>query len=304
MMDLIFEEEVRKGEVIVCMDDILIYAETLEDLERITKKVLHKCRLHDLFLKPEKCTFTKTKMDYLRFIISQGQLAMDPAKIEGLLDWSEPKTVQQLRLFLGFGNFYRKFIRGYSDLAKPLNNLLKKDTTWNFDEECRKSFNTLKKKFMEELVLMMPDPDQPFQIEADTSKYASGAVLTQKDANGRRHPICFLSKTFNPTERNYQIYDREMLGIIRALREWRHYLHGSAHPVHIYTDHLNLLYFRSHQKLNDRQQRWILELEQYDFKLENLPGTQMIQSDTLSRRPDHHPDIGDEPLKEILLPPD
>jgi hypothetical protein len=225
------------------MDDILIFTETESDLRRITRKVLWKCRKHDLFLKPEKCGFAKKKKDYLGFIISQGRLAMDPAKIEGLLDWPEPRTVRQLRSFLGFGNFYRKFIRGYSDLAKPLNNLLKKVTPWNFDEDCRKAFNTLKKKFTEEPILMMPDPDRPFQIEADASKYASGAVLTQKDANGRRHPICFLSKTFNPTERNYQIYDREMLGIIRALREWRHYLHGSGHPVHIYTDHLNLLYF-------------------------------------------------------------
>jgi hypothetical protein len=162
------------------MDDILIFAETESDLRRITRKVLWKCRKHDLFLKPEKCGFAKKKMDYLGFIISQGRIAMDPAKIEGLLDWPEPRTVRQLRLFLGFGNFYRKFIRGYSDLAKPLNNLLKKDTPWNFDEDCRKAFNLLKKKFTEEPVLMMPDPDRPFQIKADASKYASGAVLTQK----------------------------------------------------------------------------------------------------------------------------
>jgi hypothetical protein len=159
MMDSIFEEEVRLGEVIVYMDDNLIYTKTLEDLEHITRKVLKKCRLHDLFLKPEKCTFSKEKMDYLGFIISQGQIAMDPAKIKGLLDWPEPKTVRRLTSFLGFGNFYRKFIRGYSDLAKPLNNLLRKDVPWNFDEECRKNFNVLKRKFTEEPVLMMLDPN-------------------------------------------------------------------------------------------------------------------------------------------------
>jgi hypothetical protein len=129
---------------------------------------------------------------------------------------------------------------------------------------------------MGEPVLAMPDPDRPFQIESDASKYTSGAVLTQKDANGHQHPICFLSKTFSPAERNYQIYDR-------ALQEWRHYLHGSSHPVQIYTDHLNLLYFKGAQKLNDRQQRWALFLEQFDFKLDHLPGTQMVQSNALSR---------------------
>jgi hypothetical protein len=109
-------------------------------------------------------------MDYLGFIVRKGRLAMDPAKVEGLLNWPEPETVRQLRSFLGFGNFYQKFIRGYSDPAQPLNNLLKKDFCWNFDNDCRKAFKTLKRKFMQEPVLMMPDPNRPFQIEVDASK--------------------------------------------------------------------------------------------------------------------------------------
>jgi hypothetical protein len=304
MMDLIFEEEIRNKEAIIYMDNILIFAETLTELRRITRCVLNKCRLHNLFLKPEKCVFAKEEIDYSGFIVCQGQLAMDPAKIEGILDWPEPKTLRQLRAFLGFGNFYRKFIRGYSDWARPLNNLLKKDTAWDFNDECRKTFEMLKKKFTEEPVLAMPDADRPFQIESDTSKYASGAVLAQKDVNSHRQPICFLSKTFSPAEWNYQIYDREMLGIIRALQEWRHYLHGSPHTIQIYTDHLNLLYFKGAQKLNDRQKRWALFLEQFNFKWDHLPGTQMVQSDALSRRPDHHPDEEEEPQMETLLGPD
>jgi hypothetical protein len=163
-------------------------------------------------------------------------------------------------------------------------------------------FESLKKKFMEEPVLMMPDLDHPFQIESDASKYASGAVLTQMDSAGKQHPVCFLSKTFTPTERRYEVYDRELLGIVRALREWRHYLYGSPHQVLIYSDHLNLLYFRKPQKLNDRQRRWIPELAQFDYKLIHLPGTQMIQSDTLSRRPDLTPCDDDEPQETTLLP--
>jgi hypothetical protein len=227
---------------------------------------------------------------------------MDPIKLSGLRDWPVPKTVKQVRSFLGFGNFYRKFIKGYSDLAKPLNQLLQKNSPFRWTPEVQKAFDLLKKKFTEEPVLMMPDPDRPFQIESDASKYASGAVLTQTDSAGRRHPVCFLSKTFNPTERRYEIYDRELLGIIRALREWRHYLYGSPHQVLIYSDHLNLLYFRKPQKLNDRQRCWIPELAQFDYKLVHLPGAQMIQSDTLSRRPDLAPCDDDEPEETTLLP--
>ena len=150
-------------------------------------------------------------------------------------------------------NFYRKFIPGFSTLAAPLNALLKKDTAFQWTEETQQSFDTLKQKLTSSPVLMMPDQTQPFQIECDASKYASGAVLTQQDNNGDRHPVAFLSKTFTETERNYEIYDRELLAIIRALEEWRHYIQGSGHTTIIYSDHQNLTYFRSAQKLNRRQ---------------------------------------------------
>ena len=100
---------------------------------------------------------------------------------------------------------------------------------------------------------MMLDHSQTFQIESDASKYASGAVLTQMDSNGDRHPVAFMSKTFNDTEKRYEIYDRELLGIVRALREWRHYIQGSGHTTMVHTDHKNLTYFRKAQKLSDRQ---------------------------------------------------
>ena len=105
-------------------------------------------------------------------------------------------------------------------------------------------------KITAKLVLMMPDQSRPYQIEADTSKYTSGAVLTQTDSNGDRHPVAFLSKTFTETEQNYEIYDRESLGIIRALEEWRHYIQGSGHTTIVHSDHQNLTYFKSAQKLN------------------------------------------------------
>jgi len=168
-----------------------------------------------------------------------------------------------------------------------LNNLLGKtdgkDKPFRWNDDAQKAFDTLKRRFIEEPVLIMADQTKPFQIECDASKYASGAVLTQLDSNGQRHPCAFISKTFSPTERNYEIYDRELLAVIRALQEWRHYIQGSPHTTTIYTDHKNLTFFRSAQKLNHRQARWSLFLSEYDIKLKHLPGTKMFLSDALSR---------------------
>jgi RNase H-like domain found in reverse transcriptase/Integrase zinc binding domain len=160
----------------------------------------------------------------------------------------------------------------------------------------------MKKRFTEEPVLLMPDQSKPFQIESDASKVATGAVLTQLDSNGDRHPIAFLSKTFSETERKYKIYDRELLGIIRALKEWRHYIQGSGHTTIVYSDHKNLTYFRTAQKLNDQQARWSLYLSGFDLKLIYLPGMKMVQSDALSRRPDYGTDERMEEENKVVLP--
>jgi hypothetical protein len=160
----------------------------------------------------------------------------------------------------------------------------------------------MKTKFQKEPVLLMPDPTKPFIVESDASKYASGAVLRQQDGNGDWHPCSYISKSFSETERNYEIYDRELLAIIRALTEWRHYLIGTKEPVTVLTDHKNLTFFRSAQKLNRRQARWSLILSDYNLKLIHVPGKQMIQSDALSRRPDLCPEEDTDNIDKTLLP--
>ena len=252
-MNDILKDELNDGWVIVYMDDILIYSKTKEGLEEMTKRVLQRLRENDLYLKPAKCEFCKTRIEYLGLIIEEGKMSMDPGKLKGIREWPVPKNVKQVRSWLGFGNFYRKFIRGFSHLAQPLNQLLKKDQPFIWTEEAQQAFDDMKKCFTEEPVLIMPDQTKPFQIECDASKWASGAVLTQLDINGDRHPCAFISRTFSPTERNYEIYDRELLSVIRALQEWRHYIQGSNHKTIIYSDHKNLTYFQTAQKLNRRQ---------------------------------------------------
>jgi hypothetical protein len=150
----------------------------------------------------------------------------------------------------------------------------------------------------------MPDPARPFQIEADASKYASGAVLTQEDLNGERHPVAYLSKSFNQAERNYQVYDRELLVIVRALQEWRHYIQGSPHKTLVLSDHRNLTYFRKPQKLNRRQARWTIELAEYDIDLKHVAGNKNIPANALSRQPDLCPDEDNDNEDIVLLSED
>lgn len=283
------------------MDDLMPHGKTIEECREHTLRTLAKLDKHGLSLNLEKCVFEATEVEYLGFIVKHNQLSMDPTKVEGLAKWPTPQTVKQVRSFLGFGNFYRKFIRHYSEIAGPLNALTRKDQEFHWSPECEKAFNTLKRKFTSYPVLRMPDPTKPFQIEADASKSASGAVLTQLDDNGARHPIFFLSKSFTDAEKNYQIYDKELLAIIRALVEWRHYIQGSPFVTTIFSDHKNLTYYRNPQRLSPRQARWFLTLSEYNFELKHLPGTQMIQSDALSRRPDLCQDE-DEPELVTMLP--
>ena len=135
---------------------------------------------------------------------------MDTLKLKGIQDWPIPSTVKKVRGFLGFGNFYSQFIQNFSNIAHPLNDLLRKDKRFDWTQECQDAFENMKKQFTEELVLAMPDHLKPFQIESDASKYATGVVLSQLDLNGDRHLVVFYSKTFSPAEQNYDIHDKQI----------------------------------------------------------------------------------------------
>ena len=162
MMDSIFIEEIEEGVTIVYMDDILIYATTPELLKKYTKRVLQKLQDHDLFLKAKKCKFNKTKMEYFGLVVEEGKISTDPIKVKGFADWPILTCVKDVRSFLGFGNFYWKFIPGFLTLAAPLNALLKKDTIFQWSEETQRSFDALKRKLTSSPVLMMPDQTRPF----------------------------------------------------------------------------------------------------------------------------------------------
>jgi hypothetical protein len=235
MMDKIFQ--IKENLIIVYMDDILAFFKTIDGLKKIGRIILKKAREYDLYFKAKKCKFRNLKIEYLGLVVKEEKMAIDPAKLKGILDWPAPKTVKEVQSFLGFGNFYHCFVRGFSYLAHPLNDLLKKDKKFVWSEECQESFV---QRFTEESVLMMPDHSKPFQIQVDSSLFATGGILSQMDTNGDRHPCAYLSKSLTKEQRNYDTADRELLAIVWALKKWRHYIQGSGHTTIVLSDHDNL----------------------------------------------------------------
>ena len=298
-----FRDMIAEGWLAIYMDDLLIFSPDEETHRERTKRVLQCMTELDLHLKLEKCRFATTEVEYLGMIVKPGQLAMDPVKLDGIASWPTPEKVKDVRSFLGFANFYRHFIPDYSNVACPLINLTKKNLPWSWSSACQHSFDTLKSLFLSKPVLHLPDPAAPFAVATDASKYASGAILLQTDSNGEWHPCSYLSQSFSPAERNYDIYDRELLAVIRALKSWRHYLHRSPFPVQVFTDHKNLTYFRSPQNLNRRQARWLIDLVDFDLKMVHVPGKLLAGPDALSRRPDLLPQSDDDNDGVTLLPP-
>jgi hypothetical protein len=304
MMNDILKEEIDRGVVIVFIDDILIFTEGEEGHEEIVKEVLRKLKENDLFLKPEKCTFDATEIEFLGLVIGPDGIKMDPIKVEAITSWPIPKRIKEVQAFLGLANFYRRFVHDFSKVAAPLHNLTRKGVVWRWGETQQRAFEELKKKFVEGPVLVPVDFTRPLRVESDASDYATGAVLSMLCEDEKWHPCAYLSKGLNDVERNYDVHDKEMLGIIRALEAWRHYLEGAKHEVEIWTDHANLQYFMSAKKLNRRQARWALFLSRFNFHLIHKSGSLMKKADALSRRPDHKKGVENDNKDITLLKPE
>jgi hypothetical protein len=304
LMNTIFVDLVAKGQVAVYLDDILIYSRTQEEHQQITHEVLQRLRTHDLYLRPEKCEFEREEVEYLGLIIRQGEVTMDPVKVQAVTNWPVPRNLKDLRGFLGFANFYRRFIQDFARITRPLHDLTKKDRSWIWGAAQQQAFNQLKNSFTLRPILAMWEPDRPTRLEVDASGFATGGVLLQQLDDELWHPVAFRSESMVEAERNYEIYDKEMLAVIRALEDWRHYLEGLSTPFTIVTDHRNLEYWKSAQNLTRRQARWSLYLSRFDFHLTHKPGTAITQADPLSRIPTHQVTDAEDNRNQVVLHPD
>ncbi len=287
--------------VIVYIDDILIYSRSLAEHRRHIAEVLQQLRKFNLYLKAEKCTFHQPTVHFLGYIINSGGIRMVERKVEAISSWPLPTTIKELQRFLGFSHFYRRFIANYSTITSPLTDLLKgkaKSLSWN--PVATEAFNTLKKAFTSAPLLVHPNPELPFVVEADSSTTGVGAVLLQQQGTPPRlHTCVFFSRKLSLAEKNYDIGNRELLAIKLALKEWRHWLEGAAQPFLVLTDHKNLQYLRDAKRLNPRQARWALFFTRFQFKISYRPGPRNIKADALSRI--HAPEESKEEPEGIIL---
>ena len=276
---------ITEGWLVIYMDDILIFSQDLAEHRERTKTVLKILADADLFLKPLKCIFDQRHIKYLGLIICPGQIEMDPVKIQGIQQWPMPIDVKGVHSFLGFCNFYQKFIAGYATLAKPLTRLTKQHTVWQWTTTHADAFNALKVCFTTVPVLIQLDCSCPFHVCTNASLVAIGVELKQMNQVGEMHPCTFFSRALNLAEHNYDIYDCELLAVIAALQHWCTYLLGATHPCEIHTDHKNLLYFKQPHKLMRCQAYWFAYLQEYNLCLVHVPGSMNVIANTLSHSP-------------------
>ena len=285
--------------VIVYLNDILIYSGDMDSHQQHVREVLRHLWLHGLFAILEKCKFHSDSVEYLGYQLSPEGLTMSPDKIQTISDWPEPRKVKDIQSFLGFTNFYRRFIFNYSDIVVPLTQLTRKDAPWNFSEPCCQSFNALKKAFTTAPILTHFIPDTPITVETDASDYAVAGILSITCADGEIHPLAFYSQTLTAPELNYDMHDKELLAIFEAFWAWRHYLEDSGSPVDVVTDHKNLEYFSTSKVLTCRQARWSEFLSQFHLIIHFCPGKLGAKPDTLTRHWDVYPKEGDSGYAQV-----
>lgn len=285
LMNSVFRD-LLDTKVLVYIDDILIFTETIDEHVTVVQEVLNRLIKNNLYCNPKKCEFHKTTISYLGFIITPDGISMEPAKVESIVSWPEPTSIKELQSFLGVANFYRRFIQGYSRIISPLTRLLKKDAVFKMQPDQLQAIQTLKQAFAGDVILKHFDPDKPCTLETDASDYAISGVLSQSVDNVLR-PVAFYSRKLSPAECNYDIHDKELLAIVSCIKVWRHYLETVNNPFTIITDHDSLRVFATSKVLTRRQARWSETINHLKYNIQFRPGAQNKVADALSRRPDY-----------------
>jgi len=223
------------------------------------------------------------EMEYVGYVISPQGLRMDEEKIGTIKDWKEPTNVKGIQSFLGFANFYRRFIKDYSKIRTPLSILTRKEKVWEWGDKQQEAFETLKEAMTMEPILQHFDPERPITIETDTSDYVIGAICSQPDEKGILHPRAYYSRKLKDSECNYDIHNKELLAIVDALRKWDTYCKTRGSKIMILMDHKNLEYWKTKKELNLRQAQWGERLANYDFTIRYRPGKLASKLDIISR---------------------
>jgi hypothetical protein len=257
LMNFVFMTELNKF-VVVFIDDILIYSKNEKEHAKHLRIVLQRLRDHRLYAKFSKCEFWLKSVKFLGHTISQDGTSVDPSKVQEVMDWKPPKSVHQIRSFLGLEGYYSRFIHDFSGIAKPMTELLKKGVKFVWSEACEKAFHTLRQHLTSAPVLVQPDNSKPFEVFCDASGTGLGCVLMQES-----RVVTYASRALRPHEINYPTHDLELAAVVHALKIWRHYLMGNR--CNIFTDNKSLKYIFTQSALNMRQRRWLELIKDHDL---------------------------------------
>ncbi|KAK1601944.1 hypothetical protein QYE76_027049 [Lolium multiflorum] len=263
--------------VVVYFDDILIYSKSLEEHLDHLRAVFNALRDARLYGNLEKCTFCTNRVAFLGYVVTAQGIEVDPAKIEAIENWPQPKTVTQVRSFLGLAGFYRRFVKDFGSIAAPLNELTKKDVPFVWGDAQQDAFMILKDKLTHAPLLQLPDFNKTFELECDASGIGLGGVLLQEGK-----PVAYFSEKLSGPSLNYSTYDKELYALVRTLQTWQHYLWPKEFVIH--SDHESLKHIRSQAKLNRRHAKWVEFIESFPYVIKHKKGKDNVIADALSRR--------------------
>ena len=283
------------------MNDLLVFSEDVPSHFKKLEDILKALTEANLKIKTSKCLFLTKKVNYLGYSISQQGMSIDQASIDSIKNMPYPKNKRQVQAFLGTTNYFRSFVKNYSDLAEPLYSLLRKDKKFQWTSTESKSVDLLKDKLSTSPILKLPDFNKTFHLYTDASLVGVSACLMQTDENDVLHPISYVAKSLTEPQRNYSATKREMLALIFGLEKFRHLI--LAYPITVYTDHKPLLGIMTKTTKDSCITRWALLAQEYKINLKYLPGKSNIFADSLSRLVDVNSNIKDFPeeLDEKLL---
>ena len=267
---------------LVYLDDIVVFGRSFaEKLDRL-REVLCRLRRANLKLNPKKCALFRTEVPFLGHIVSTEGVKTDPEKTKAVQTWPVPQSIKELRSFLGFCSYYRKFVRDFATIAAPLHAMLKNTQRFQWSGQCQEAFVNLKAALISAPVLQYPDPQKPFVLDTDASDHGIGAVLSQS-IGGEERVVAYYSRALTAPERNYCTTRKELLAVVEAVRQFHPYLYGAEFTIR--SDHSALQWLRTLKDPEGQFARWLARLDQYRYKIVHRPGDKHSNADALSRRP-------------------
>jgi hypothetical protein len=270
--------------VITYLDDIIVYSNSKREHIKHVRKILQRLRVTNIQTNVDKCEFHITETKCLEMIMSRDDIKMNLEKMKAIVEWKKYTHLKEVQTFLRFVNFYRRFIKNFFKVAKSLVKLIRKDQTFSWSKDCQATFDELKKRVIETSILSYFSSELETFLKSDSSDYVSVEILSQKEDDDLIRSVAYFSKTLSSAECNYEIYDKELLTIIRCFEQWRAELQSVESFINVLIDHKSLKYFMTIKKLNKRQIRWAEFLAEFDFKIAYQSKKKNDKADLLTRR--------------------